>query len=280
MTELSQFAYVQVRLQARYGQLPDDTVWRRLEGITALSHFLQTARTTGLRPWLLTIASGTRWDARSAPTGAAPGMVPITIAAHGDNHAMEQSLRQQLLLHIDEVTRWLPVPWQPAAAWCRLLPDLPALHHLRGGTAAPAWLLDDERLKPYAHDLLALRLQALRDSPYAPLLKTGNGTVSLARTWADHWRTLWPDETDGSDRAALEGLATLLDAHYTALRSDLSQDSQRSRDQLDQRLRSGFRRHPRQAAAAFYYLALTGLTLERLRGLLTRLILFPLERAS
>lgn len=256
MTELSQFAYVQVRLQARYGQLPDDTVWRRLDGITALSHFLQTARTTGLRPWLL------------------------TIAAHGDSHTMERSLRQQLLLHIDEVTRWLPTPWRPAAAWCRLLPDLPALHHLLGGGAAPAWLLDDERLKPYAHDLPALRLQALHDSPYAPLLKTGNGTVDLAHTWADHWRTLWPKETDGNDHAALAGLATLLDAHYTALHSDLSQDSQRSRDHLDQRLRSGFRRHPRQAAAAFYYLALTGLTLERLRGLLTRLILFPLERAS
>ena len=45
MTQLSQFAYVQTRLQARYGELPDSTAWRRLETITALSHLLQTART-------------------------------------------------------------------------------------------------------------------------------------------------------------------------------------------------------------------------------------------
>lgn len=256
MSELSQFAYVQVRLQARYGQLPDTAVWRRLEGITALSHFLQTARTTGLRPWLLTIAT------------------------HGDIHAMESALRRHLRQHIDEVARWLPPHWHPAAAWCGVLPDLPAVQHLLRGGAAPAWLLDDERLKPYTHDLLALRLQALRDSPYAPLLPDGGERHDLAAAWAAHWRTLWPAEAGGSDRAALSALANLLDGHYATLHSDLSQDSRRSRDHLEQRLRSGFRRHPHQAAAAFYHLALTALTLERLRGLLARLILFPLERAS
>lgn len=256
MSELSRFAYVQVRLQARYGQLPDTTVWRRLEGITALSHFLQTARTTGLRPWLL------------------------TIAVHSDSHAMENALRHHLRQHIDEVSRWLPPYWRPTAAWCGVLPDLPAVQHLLGGAAAPAWLLDDERLKPYAHDLLTLRLQALRDSSYAPLLPDGNGRHDPVAAWAAHWRTLWPAQADGNDRAALATLAALLDGHYAALRSDLGQDSRRSRDHLEQRLRSGFRRHPRQAAAAFYHLALTALTLERLRSLLARLILFPLERAS
>jgi hypothetical protein len=256
MTELSQFAYVQVRLQARYGQLPDQAVWQRLEGITALSHLLQTARTTGLRTWLL------------------------NIGAHSDSHAMEKSLRQQLRQHIEEVTRWLPPPWRPAARWCGLLPDLPALHHLLSGSDAPAWLRDDERLKPYAHDLQALRLQALRDSPYAPLLAGGNGSVDLAAVWAAHWRALWPPAAAAGDHAALAGLARLFDSHYAALRSDLARDGVHARDHLDQRLRSGFRRHPHQAAAAFYYLALTGLSLERLRGLLARLILFPLERAS
>jgi hypothetical protein len=276
MTELSRFAYAQVRLQARYGQLPDQAVWQRLEGITALSHLLQTARTTGLRTWLLTIASGTRWDARSAPTGTAP----LNIGVHSDSHAMEKSLRQQLRQHIEEVARWLPPPWRPAVRWCGLLPDLPALHHLLSGSDAPAWLRDDERLKPYAHDLQALRLQALRDSPYAPLLAGGNGSVDLAAVWAAHWRTLWPKEASAADRAALTELGRLFDNHYAALRSDLARDGMRARDHLDQRLRSGFRRHPHQAAAAFYYLALTGLSLERLRGQLTRLILFPLERAS
>jgi hypothetical protein len=280
MTTLSQFAYLQVRLQARYGQLPDSTVWRRLEGITALSHFLQTARTTGLRPWLLTIASGTRWDARSAPAGAAPAMAPITIAAHGNSHAMEKSLRRQLRQHIDEVTRWLPPPWRPAAVWCGLLPDLPALQHLLGSAGAPPWLLDDERLKPYTHDLRDMRLQALRNSPYAPLLNGSNDTSNLAAAWASHWQALWPATATGTDRAALERLAAQFADHYATLHNDRTQDSLRVRDHLDHHLRLGFRRHPHQAAAAFYYLALAGLSLERLRGLLTRLILFPQERTA
>lgn len=256
MTALSQFAYVQVRLQARYGQLPDSTVWHRLEGITALSHFLQTARTTGLRPWLL------------------------NIAAHSDIHAMEKSLRRQLRQHIDEVTRWLPPPWRPAAVWWGLLPDLPALQHLLSSAGAPPWLLDDERLKPYTHDLRDLRLQALRDSPYAPLLNGSNNTSNLAAAWANHWQTLWPATATGADRAALERLAAQFANHYAILRNGRAQDSLRTRDHLDHHLRQGFRRHPHQAAAAFYYLALAGLSLERLRGLLTRLILFPLERTA
>lgn len=254
MTELSRYAYTQVRLQARYGQLPDTAVWRRLEAITALTHFLQTARTTGLRPWLL------------------------NIAAHGDSHTMETSLRRQLRQHIAEVMHWLPPPWRPAAAWCGMLPDLPALQHLRSGGNIPEWLHEDERLKPYTHDLLALRLQALRDSPYAPLFGDGNDRLETA--WLMHWRTLWPAAAAAAERNALVGLAALFADHYTILRNDLGQGSLRAHDELERRLRLGFRRHPRQPAAAFYYLALCGLTLQRLRGLLSRLILFPLERAS
>lgn len=256
MTELSQFAYVQTRLQARYGQLPESPAWRRLEGISSLPHLLQTARTTGLRPWLL------------------------NIAAHSDGHTMEKALRQQLRQLIDEVAHWLPPPWRPAVAWCGVLPDLPAVQHLLGAAATPAWVLADERLKPYGHNLPALRLQALRDSLYAPLLTGPADGQVLAAVWSAHWRGLWPAETTAADRAALERLAGLLDRYFATLRADLTQDSARARDWLEQRLRLGFRRHPRQAAAAFYYLALAGLGLERLRGLLIRLALFPLERAS
>jgi hypothetical protein len=256
MSLAAQFAYVQPRLQARYGQLPDATDWRRLEAITALSHLLQTARTTGLRPWL------------------------FNIAAQGDSHMMEKSLRVQLRHHIDEVARWLPPPWRPALAWCAVLPDLPALQHLLDGAATPGWLLDDERLKPYGNDLQALRLQALRDSPYAPLLDGAPGETHLAAAWAAHWRSLWPLQVSAAERAALEQLAGLLEAYYAALGADASSDSTPARAWLERRLRAGFRHYPRQGATAYYYLALVGLSLERLRGLLARLILFPRERAS
>ena len=61
-----------------------------------------------------------------------------------------------------------------------------------------------------------------------------------------------------------------------------TEDSQRARDWLELRLRHGFRQQAQHPAAAFHYLALTALQLERLRALLTRLALFPprLEQAS
>lgn len=244
-------AYAQTRLQARYGQWPDTALWRRLESITALSHFLQTARDTGLRPWLL------------------------NIALPSDCHAMETALRRQLRQHIGEVTRWLPIPWRPAAAWCGVLPDLPALQHLLGGGSAAAWLRYDEHLQPFTHDLLTMRVSALRDSRYAPLLQEGEEGADIAAAWAAHWRALWPKETSSHERAALDKLAALLDDYYTALRSERIQDSGRPREVLEQGLRRGFRRYPRQAATAFFYLALVGLSAERLRGALVRLILFP-----
>lgn len=249
MTQRSRFAYVQARLQARYGQQPDRGAWRRLQGIASLSHFLQVARTTPLRPWLL------------------------NIPAHGDSHALEKSLRRQLFDQLDEVTRWLPPPWQPALRWCGVLPDLPALQHLLGGRPAPAWVLDDHRLKPYSHELPALRLQALRDSPYAPLLGQ-NGGRDLAAAWRRHWRTLWPGDIAAADAAALNRLADTVTTYYAAL-AGAGHNSETAHDWLEQRLRHGFRRHPQQAAAAFYYLALTALTVEQLRGLLLRLSLFP-----
>ncbi len=250
MIQRSRFAYVQARLQARYGQQPDRGAWRRLQAITSLSHFLQVARTTPLRPWLL------------------------NIPAHGDSHAVEKSLRRQLFDHLDEVMRWLPQPWRPALRWCGVLPDLPALQHLLGGRPAPAWVLDDHRLKHYSHELPALRLQALRDSPYAPLLGQDGGR-DLSVAWRRHWRTLWPADIAAAEAAALNQLADAVTAYYAALAAAAGRDSDTARDWIEQRLRHGFRRHPQQAAAAFYYLALTALTVEQLRGLLLRLSLFP-----
>ena len=80
---------------------------------------------------------------------------------------------------------------------------------------------------------------------------------------------------DGQRPAALNRLADTVGVYYATLAAGASHGSDTARDWIEQRLRHGFRAHPQQAAAAFYYLALTALTLEQLRGLLLRLSLFP-----
>lgn len=249
---LSHFTYAQARLQARYGQQPDETEWQRLQSITAFSHLLQTARNGTLRPWLL------------------------GIGPHSNGHFVEDSLRRQLRQHITEVAHWLPAAWHPAVHWCAVLPDLPALQHLLAGHAAPPWTRDDARLKPCTHDLAVLRLQALRESAYAPLLLPATAAApDLTAAWLHEWRRRWPTEATATDRRALDALVRDVAAYRQTLAEAEHGSSDYARTWLERRLRRAFRRQPRQAATAFIYLALCALQLERLRGMLLRLILFP-----
>jgi hypothetical protein len=147
MNQLASFAYAQARLQARHGARPNAATWRRLEGISDLLHFLQSARTTGLRPWVLHFSART------------------------DIHAMELSLRQQFRDYIADVASWQPVAWRKTVLWVQRLLDLPGLQHLLMGERAAAWMRDDPVLKPFATGNLRARLEALQDSDFAPLVQ-------------------------------------------------------------------------------------------------------------
>jgi len=256
MAEPQRYAYVQARVQARLGRLPSPTAWQRLEAITALGHFLQTARSSGLRPWLHTIG----------PQSGA--------------HEVEGALRRHLRNEIDEVARWLPTAWRPAAWWCAVLPDLPALQHLLRGEPAPEWLRRDPWLRPYGHDLQAVRLQALRESAYAPLLVSTEAEdgLGISAAWSRHWHRLWPHE--GTDAAGVAAVEQAVADHFATLRLPATRGSVPSRGHLEQRLRRLLRRSRGRPAAAFAYLTVAGIHMERLRGKLARLIHFhPAEAA-
>ncbi|MEA2078575.1 MAG: hypothetical protein U9P00_01725, partial [Pseudomonadota bacterium] len=55
MNNVVRFAYAQARLQARHGQRADEKVWRHLHSTGDLSNYLQMARQTVLRPWVIGI---------------------------------------------------------------------------------------------------------------------------------------------------------------------------------------------------------------------------------
>ena len=101
----------------------------------------------------------------------------------------------------------------------------------------------------------------------------------VVEAWLEGWRALWPP-CDEACAAGLESLVTLLRRHGRAFPLLPDHAGWTSPRTLVQQVRYLFRRHSGEPAAAFAYLALVALALEKLRGDLTRRSLFPLPEVA
>lgn len=241
------YDYIQARLQARHGQRPDTALWQRLGALRDLPLFLQTARASGLRPWL-------------------DGFTPETPA-----HRMEQLLRQRFRAEAAHVARWQPEPWRAATAWIAHWIDLPALGGLLRDEQTPEWMLDDPDYGPLAHLPRRARTEALQHSRWTDLgteLGRGHGTVRAA--WFAGWRRLRPPR----GASQVERLATALERPQDSLAATPAQDAlqrERWRDWLNLR----FRQLPRAPVTSLLHLFALAQDMERLRGELLQRRLFP-----
>lgn len=244
------FDYIQARLQARHGRRPDPALWQRLGALRDLALFLQTARASGLRPWL-------------------DGFTPETPA-----HRMEQLLRQRFRAEAAQVTHWQPVPWQAASAWTAHWIDLPALGGLLRDERTPEWMLSDPDYGVLAQLPRTTRADALRQSRWADLgAELGRGHETLRAAWFAGWRRLWPPRGTRV-RAQVEHLAAALEQPQDSAAATPSQDAaQRERWQNWLNLR--FRQMPRAPITSLLHLFALAQDMERLRGELLQRRLFP-----
>ena len=254
MNRYAEFSYTQARLQARHGERPGEAHWTQLRGTGDLGHFLQIARNTPLRPWV------------------------IHLSPQSGIHDLEYSLRRQLRTYIGEVAHWQPAPWRPALAWCGWLVDLPALQHLMREQSSLNWMFEDPVLKGLASENLAMRKAALGESPTAPLYRAWQRGESLPSAWQAQWRALWPTDAPRLYTAALERIAAVVQAHRERFAELRPEFSDQARQELGRRLELAFRRLASQPAAAYLHLALIALDIERLRGELVRRVLFGPKR--
>jgi hypothetical protein len=255
VTTRSGFAYVQARIQARYGARPDDGVWRALDATRGLPAYLAEIRKSGLAPW-------------------------VSAVGRGDGpHPIEHALRQRLHEAIDEIITWTPASWRPAVSWCHWLPELPTLGLLLTEGTPPTWLADDPRLRPYLRETASERRARLITARAGSLVEGWQAGTPVA-AWLDAWRHLWPRGA-ASVRDPLEELTESLSAHLHDFPSYAVSDAWTARHALQHRVQRLFRRHPVQPVALFSYLALVCLDLERLRaGLVERAVFAPVEVAS
>lgn len=234
------FAFAQARLQARHGERPPQTLWRRLDSAGDFANYLDAVRRTPLNRWVEGLHSG--------DTG----------------HVLETRLRQRMRHYTLEVAHWLPAPWQEAIAWMRHLPELPALQYLLSGEPAPPWMHDDDHLNALTDLERGGMLDALAADPRRRLLEAWQPDRALHEVWSRQWRQRWPRQPK-----LTRGLRTLDDLLLQALAV------QQHGEAFDASLVHLFRRESFKPAAAAAHLALVALDVERLRGELLLRALFP-----
>lgn len=91
------------------------------------------------------------------------------------------------------------------------------------------------------------------------------------------WRRRWPQ---GADDPGLEELARLVAGHLARFRIAPLHEANALRRDFEARLLAFFRRRPVEPSAAFAWLALAALDLERLRGEIERRLAFPKARIA
>jgi hypothetical protein len=255
MTATAMLAYAQTRLQARYGEAPDEGDWAALRSAVHFATVLERARETKLGPWVAAF-SGT-----------------------SSAHEIELALREQLRRIIEEVAGWLPHQWMPAVLWTKRLIDLPALAYLMHTEPPPAWMLQDSALKDFSIDDTTGRRAALSRADTAALISAWEAGRPLHVIWLSEWRRRWP-QVPSAEARQLDELAALLQRHVEAFASTPLQDAWQQRRTLQDRLRRIFRRDFLKPSAAFAYLAIVALDFERLRAELMSSLLFRLQEAS
>ena len=251
MIDAGRYDYIQTRLQARHGQRPTAASWQRLGALRDLPLFLQTARSSGLRPWL-----------EGFNTDTPP-------------HRMEQLLRQRFRDEARLVASWQPRAWQAATEWIAYWIDLPALGGLLRMQQPPAWMTTDPDYGPLAALPREARGEALLHSRWAALARTTGRSTDLRSRWFEHLRRLWPRDS-ARNVAELELLASALQRlsqQDTAPATPAADTA--AREQWRSWLNFRFRQHTRSPLTPMLYLFMLAQDVERLRGELLQRRLFP-----
>jgi hypothetical protein len=246
MRRSGELEYACARIAARLGERPNEAAWRAIAVVRGFAAFLDVARTPPFRRWI----------------GG--------IAADATPHAVEAALLGHWRALVEELRGWMPEQWHSAIAWAGALVDLPIAQYLARGGASLPWMADD----PVLHALSRNAGQPPVGGALAPLARAWANPEGLFRAWVDEWSRRVPRRPEAA-RSPLMECARLLVAHRAALAASSVADGALMRRALVARLSALYRRATLDPAAAFVFLALSALDMERLRGELLRRAVFP-----
>lgn len=168
-------------------------------------------------------------------------------------HELDFAARQQWHERVDEVAGWMPVDWQAAVRWCSLIVTLPFIQYLAEGGVPYGWMQ--------------------RDTSFADL-SAQSGPEAVASGWYRELRRRMPRLSEEEAAHFLVFVRTV-ESHLGAFSQAAADEGWRHRQMLEERLNTLFRRSTLEPVAAFAFLALEWLDLERLRGEIATRIAFP-----
>jgi hypothetical protein len=255
MIECGSLEYAHARLHARHGQRVDEAAWRRIEVVRKFGPLLTLARGTALQPWL------------------------VGVTAESSSHQIESTLRGHWRALVNEVVGWMPPPWQPALAWCAVLPDLAPLQYLARGGEPATWMRDDRSTRELCVAQPQARAALLAAGPLAALVGAWPAPQAIGPAWQAEWQRRLPHPLGAADDA-LGQVVRALTAHRAGFAEAPAGQGWLMRGELRVRLSLLLRRAALEPAAAFIHLALCAIDLERLRAELMRRVLFPRWRAA
>lgn len=173
------------------------------------------------------------------------------LGEYAPGEVLELALRRRWYGLAAELAHWLPAAWGPALAAAAGLIDRPI----------GAWLASAHPPRDWMARL-------------DPALPEAAAQADSIRAWVAHWRRLWPP-LDAADRSALERLCQALQAHVAEFADLPPEAADAARGLLALDARRWFREFALTPAAAFAFLLLQALELERLRGELAIRALAP-----
>lgn len=116
------------------------------------------------------------------------------------------------------------------------------------------------------------------DCARAPATGAGRNPTLLPTLGHPEWRRRWPSGAHGDP--SLTALALLFTKHLARFRMAAVHEAPALKREFQTRLLATMRQHPMEPVAAFAWLAIGALDLERLRGELERRIAFPEARIA
>ena len=240
MTGRAAFAYAQVRMQYRYGSRADDAAWLKLHAINDLGSYLQAARESSLRYWVLGIS-----------------------ATHS-SHQIEFTLRQKYRDHVHEVAGWMPPEWQAAVRWIKRLVDLPALQYLLAGGPVLEWMKSDPDFSELLHEDPGARARAMREAGYGMLMDAWQRDGSMMSGWLAQWNRSRPVKK--SFERGLRRMESVLNSQMRLLARQRGTRSLPDYVSLADPFRVVFRAYPFQPAAACAWLAIAAIDVQHIRS--------------
>jgi hypothetical protein len=174
LLEVTRFAYIQARLQARHGRRLDERAWARFAAFRDTHAFLDSVRQTSL-------AGFSR-----------------NLSADQSLHDMERILRAEWHRYVREVGQWHSTAWRPAFDWLSVLPLVPAVEHLAGGGSFLPWMEAEPALaaaiEGTAHSRTGKSLPA--ESALLREMIDQSAEADPSTAWADEFMRRVPSETD------------------------------------------------------------------------------------